>query len=258
MNNPSSNPSISDEPHLRKDHFQIDPSESRAGRDLAKSARKSPQRAEEEKVERSVWDEPGLSRELAPREKGGRLTYRQWLLKRRARVSPARSWAITGVLILAAGPWAIVGAIWGSGQTAFSLLAIIVFGPVVEELMKAAAALYVVEKKPFLYRSPVQILLSVFAGALVFAVIENLIYLNFYIPAPSPGLVRWRWTVCVALHAGCSLISAMGLMRVWRDAGRREDRPRISLAFPYFITAVIIHGAYNALAVILHAVRFQF
>ena len=184
--------------------------------------------------------------------------YAEWLVKRREGAGVARPWAVTLGLALLAGPWAVVGAFYGSGETAFSILAIVVFGPVVEEMMKVAVATYVVEKRPYLFTSRAQIMFAGLAAGVAFASIENLLYLGVYIPHPTVGMVRWRWSVCVAMHVGCSLVASLGLARVWRDAWKRLARPRLTLAYPYLVAAVVIHGTYNAFAVALWAVNFTF
>ena len=208
--------------------------------------------SEAEKVEHTVWDEPGLSHELAGQPNPAELTYAGWLDKRLSQTSAARSWGIVCLLVLLSGPWAVVGAVWGSGQTGMSVLALVVFAPLVEETMKLAAAAYVVEKRPFLFQSRFQILVCALASGLAFATLENLLYLKVYIPAPSPALSAWRWTVCTGLHTGCSLIGGLGLARIWKDLWARRGRARQPLGFPYLVTAVVIHGTYNGLAVLFH------
>ena len=96
-----------------------------------------------------------------------------------------------------------------------------------------------------------QIVICALAGGLVFAVIENFLYLHVAIKNPPEWLIYWRWTVCVALHTGCSLIAGLGLMRIWADTTVNRVRPRLSLGSPLLLTAVIIHGCYNGFAVIL-------
>jgi len=39
--------------------------------------------------------------------------------------------------------------------------------------------------------------------------------------------------------------------RVWQDLWRRLDRPRLALWFPHVVTAIVLHGLYNAFAVAL-------
>lgn len=256
MSDPSNDPSIFDEPHLRGTPQRPDPSEERAERTLAKARRRDA--TPDEKIDHTVWDEPGVSADLAGPVPDGELTYAEWLDVRRAETGFAWSWLVALGVALAAGPWAILGAFYGSGQTMFSILAICVFGPVVEEVMKTAAVMVVVEKRPFLFRHPVQVLLCAVAGAAVFACVENVLYLHVYISNPSEWLVRWRWSVCVVLHTGCTLVAAMGIMRVWRDLWRRRARPRLTLAYPYLVAAIMIHGTYNAFAVAFHYAQHRF
>jgi len=253
MKKPARDPSVSAEPHMRGGGFESDPSERRVER--KQRDRVVPG---SEKAEHSVWDEPNLSPELVGDRPPGAPSYSAWLMERRSQVGLSRSWAITALLAVVAGPWALLGAFWGAGQTVFSVLAIVVFAPVVEEMMKVAATLYVVEKRPYLLRSPVQIILCVLAGAFAFAAVENVMYLRVYLHPASRMLVRWRWTVCVAMHMGASLTAGMGLVRVWRDVWRRGDRADVGLASPWLIGAIALHGAYNAFALALGASGYRF
>lgn len=199
--------------------------------------------------DQSVWDEPALSSELAGEPPPEAQSYCNWLQEARARTSADKTWIVTVAASLLAGPWAILGAILGSLETATTrFFLIVVFGPLVEEIMKIAIPLLVVERAPHLFRRGSQILLCAFSGGLLFACIENLIYLNIYVPDPSPGLTLWRWTACVALHSFCSLLGGWGVLRIWRDTWRRMDRPRLGLAVPPLAAAAVIHGAYNGLA----------
>ena len=256
MGKQRSDPSINEEPHRRGTGYRADPSEARAERASAKARRKA--MSEDEKVEHGVWDEPGISPELAGAPPEDALTYADWLDKRRGQVLPSTSWAMTLFLAELAGPWAVLGALWGSGRTFFSIVAIVVFAPVIEETMKVAAALYVVEKKPFLFRSSLQIAVCALAGGLTFAVIENLLYIHVYTRSPSSFFIWWRWTLCTSLHVGCSFIAGLGLARIWRETWRTHTRPRLSLGYPYMLTAVVIHGLYNVLAVALHVAKVRF
>ena len=253
MTSPPTDPSLAGEPHLRGGGPRPDPSERRARKTLRPGRTPS----EDEQAEQSVWDEPGLSAELAGKPAPGAVTYAAWLEKRRAGTTAARSWRTVFLVALLSGPWAVLGAFWGSGQTVFSIVILTVFGPVVEETMKLAAASYVTEKKPFLFRSAGQIALCAFASGVCFAALENLLYFNVYIPEPSSRLVVWRWTICVTMHAGCSAIAGLGLIRIWRDTWRRRARPRLTLGAQYLGAAVVIHGSYNGLMLALHVFWFR-
>jgi hypothetical protein len=256
MTKPSRDPSIHHEPHLQGQTFSADESEAKAAEAVRRAADKE---HIDEQVSHSVWDEPALSTALNAHEPKDALTYANWLWQRRQETSIGKSWLVTIAVVLAAGPWSIVGTfITGFGNGAVSIIAITLVGPLTEEVMKTAAALWVVEKRPFLFTSRLQIMFCVMAAGLCFAVIENLLYLNVYISDPSREIVIWRWTVCVALHVGCTTISGIGLARIWKTTTNDLTPPQLSLGAPFLIAAVIIHSSYNIFAVILQNVLFSF
>jgi hypothetical protein len=242
-------PSVFAEPHLRDGHAP-DPSEAKAEAALAH------RKPADDEAEHTVWDEPGIAPELAGSPSTDDVTYARWLDRRRAETSPERSWAVTLGLMLAGGPWAVLGAMYGSGQTFSSIVAIVFVAPLVEELMKVAAALTVVERRPFLFRNPAQILLCCVGAGAAFAALENLLYTYAYIPAatgaaPTAGMLAWRWGVCTALHMGCAFIGGLGLVRIWRDVWERKARARLPLGFPCLVIAIAVHGVYNTFALII-------
>ena len=254
MNGPNDDPSIDHEPHLRGGGFMPDPSEPAASRTVDEA---NYQQSDDDRVEHTVWDEPGLSHDLAGTQPSDSLTYASWLERRMAETSAGYSWFVAAIVAMAAGPWALIGALGWGGQSVSGIVMITVFGPVMEELMKVSAALWVVEKRPFLFRSRVQIGVCVLAGAFVFAAVENVLYLNVYMPEPSELLIRWRWTICVALHMGCSLIAGLGLMSIWRPTIENRTRPQMASGAPYMVTAIIIHGVYNGLTVLLSMLEYR-
>ena len=150
------------------------------------------------------------------------------------------------------------GAASGGVAAWFGIVTVVVLGPVFEEVMKAALPLWIVEKRPYLFRSRFQIGLCMVASGLVFGAIENILYLWVYVPRSVEGLAEWRWSVCVAMHAGCSLIAGLGLMRIWSRSMADRTPPRTALGAPYILTAVVIHATYNAMAVLLDAVDYRF
>ena len=180
MSRPSHNRSIEEEPHLRSVVHEVDPTEAKAERLLAGEATRA---NIDDVVQHTVWDEPALSAALVGPADGPRLTYAEWLDWRIATTPVARTWLVTLAIVLAAGPWGVLGALFESMTAgAWGLIAVTVIAPVVEETMKVAIALWVIEKRPYLFRMPVQILLCALAGGLAFAFIENLMYLNVTIP----------------------------------------------------------------------------
>lgn len=205
----------------------------------------------------SVWDEPGIKDSVqrppdAP-------TYASWYGERLARTSIMHSWLVVIGLAIIGGPFAILGAIssFNSG-TMVGLLAVVVVGPMLEEFLKAGATMITLERHPYLFRYVWQIPLAVAGSALGFATVENLLYLGLYIDQPSASIVLWRWTVCTALHVGCSLIAGMGLMRMLRQARVEGAPPRTAAAFPYIVAAITVHGAYNLLATLTEVILEPF
>lgn len=241
MSKPSKDPSIFNEPHLRGQPFQADPSEAVAARMRLDA------RSDVERIEQSVWDEPGVVSSLAGSPDQTE-TYAYWFQQQLTRTSWTKSWAVVFLVALAAGPWAVVGAFFNAyaGNSILGFLSLVLFGPMAEEIMKASIPLYVAEKRPYLFRSAWQIPICLAASGLAFAVIENLIYFNIYIPDPSPELQYWRWTVCVALHTGCSVIAGLGVMRMRHYTWTTLAKAPVSLAAGWLTMAVVVHGSYNA------------
>jgi RsiW-degrading membrane proteinase PrsW (M82 family) len=244
-------PSVWSEPHLQGGLFGQPPPAPAAPAAGAPSANPTLQyHPPTPQIEHSVWEEPALSPELLPQPPADALTYRRWLEDRMAATPVWRSWLVTFLLALAAGPWAVVGTfLAGSGEGAFALVVLVAVGPLIEEVMKVGAALWVVEVRPYWFRSPWQIAIGAAASGLAFAAIENLLYLQLYVPNPTPQLALWRWTVCVTLHTSCTLVAGIGLIRIWRRTMHDKTRPELSLGAPLLIAAIVLHGTYNALAV---------
>ncbi|MCA9309609.1 MAG: PrsW family intramembrane metalloprotease [Phycisphaerales bacterium] len=206
-------------------------------------------------VEHSPWDEPAIRASGAEAPEGAR-TWARWFEEKKRSMTASESCAWTALVGLAAGPWAVLGAFLGAGSLTSGLLTAVVVGPIVEELMKVAAASVVIEKRPWVFRSTAQVLGCCGMGGLAFAVIENLLYLNIYIPQPDAGIIIWRWTVCVFLHLGCALIAGLGLARVWRDVSAQRRPAELADAFRYMVIAIVVHGSYNALATVLEWTQF--
>lgn len=243
---PSGDHDIRNEPHLRAGGFRADPSEDAAAQTLAPEAARNANNPDAW-VDQSVWNEPGVEGAAAGVPV---LDYAHWLEGHRAATTPAESWGRVILLMLVAGPWAIIGAMFGRGESFGSALALILGAPVIEEMLKVAAALYVVERRPFWFISPGQIVLCGMASGFCFAAIENVLYLFVYIENPTPWLWVWRWTVCVALHVVCSLVASLGLVRAWKQVWSERRLGGLEGTVPFLVAAMIIHGVYNAFAVV--------
>ena len=245
---PQDEHSVFNEPHRIEYSRELDRSEEVAARNLEGEERSV---RSDDRVEHTVWDEPTI-RAAAVNAPSDQLTYERWLVERQTQTSGVTSWLVTLGLVLAAGPWGIVGALSagtggeGAASKSFGIVAVAVIGPLTEEITKIAALLWVTEKRPFWFKTGWQILFAGLAGGLAFAMIENLIYLNIYLERPSASLAAWRWVICSALHAGCTTLSAIGICRMWLRSMSRHERPELSVAAPWIVAAVICHGCYNA------------
>jgi len=240
--------SIENEPHLSNRSFEIDPSELAARKRIRSDSNRE---TLDDWVDHTVWDEPGLSAKLSGKAPENALTYSEWLAYRIQETHYVKTWFVTILVALAAGPLAVLTALYEGNSGGFHLVMLTIFGPLVEETGKVAIAMWVVEKRPFLLSSRFQIFLCALSGGFFFSVIENMLYLYVYVPNPPAELVFWRWTVCVGLHCGCSMIAGIGLQNVWSDSMHNLKRPDILIAAPYLMTAIVIHGIYNGSVVLL-------
>ena len=240
-------PSIRGEPHLQG-KFELDPSEAKAAERLA-----GEQAADEGSgpPDDSIWDEPALSPDLAPARDGTKNhSYANWLQERRARFSDAASWGVTLAIVLATGPWAILAAITREFSAGFSgVVAVVIIAPIVEELMKVSLPLMIVETRPYLFSSRLQILLAAIAGGAAFGLLENLIYFHFYFPGMTADQQLIRWIACLPAHTLWSLIAGIGVARMWLHCMENSRRPDMTVAAPWLITAMVLHGLFNLGAV---------
>lgn len=209
--------------------------------------------------DQSVWDEPGLSRELAGTTPEDGVTWYRWYRQQVAVTTLQQTWVVTLVTALAGGVFAIIGTLirqsTGGGGI---LLGAVIFGPTVEEVMKIGLVLWLVEKKPWLYRHGGQILICALVSGCVFAAVENVLYLQVYIDNPPASLVLWRWTICVLLHAGCSCVAGLGAWRIWQQFRQHERAPVLSDGAPFLIAAIVLHGLYNGTVTLLELSGLEF
>lgn len=201
-------------------------------------------------AERSVFDEPTYSKELGGEVPENALTYERFLSEKLDTISPFESWFFTGALVLCSGLFAVVGSFMSNTGNmgliaSVEFFAIAVLAPVIEEVMKTALLLWGVEQKPYWFRSPMQLMIVGACSGFVFAAIENVLYLTVYIDEPSLGIILWRWTVCVGLHTGTTMIATLGLVKIWRRVMRTGKFARAEIGARYLFFAILLHGIYN-------------
>ncbi len=198
-----------------------------------------------------VGDEPGLP------ESATGPTYRDHYARKRGQTTPAGRFGAMVAAVLFSGAAAVIGTFIGSPFKTFGalgFLAIVTIGPAVEEVMKIAGVLYLAERRPWLIPSWHWPIAIAAASGLVFAAIENVLYINVYFPNEGADFATLRWTVGPALHITTSVIASIGVSRMWRETHVIGVPPSVSYARPFVIAAAVIHGLYNLAAVILEAV----
>ena len=150
------------------------------------------------------------------------------------------------------GPFAVAAAMVGNSTTGVAAVALLVaVGPLIEEMVKGAGALYLAEERPWLVPAAWTLPLITVVSGLVFAAVENWWYLHVLIDDPSDALVRWRWTFGPLVHGTGSLLVGLGAARLWRETIRSGRRAPFETAQPLVIVAAAFHGAYNGLALLL-------
>jgi DNA-directed RNA polymerase subunit RPC12/RpoP len=286
MSRPEDDPSVFNEPHLRPDRPSPDPTEARADAALARERKR---REQDHRDGHSVYDEPDVfpgrpvdlieqdwscsncgynlrglptghrcpecgHRELYRPAAEGLPSYQNWLRQRVAATPRQRGWYVAVLAALCGGPWAVLAALIHTnpgGLTGYSTIIVaVVFGPAVEEVMKIAVAACIVEVRPYLFRRAEQLHIAAAGSALLFAVIENILYLTVYVPNHSLEYALWRWTVCVAMHVGCTLIATRGLVEVWRRTITEYRPAKLTLGFSALVAAIVAHAGYNAAATV--------
>lgn len=177
--------------------------------------------------------------------------WKDWYERRRAGVAAWQSWMLFALIAVFSGPLAIVGTlISGHGS---GILRSTVIGPTIEEMLKVGVLAFLVETRPYLLRGASQIRIAAVASALAFATIENLLYVFWYLDAPSQSLILWRWSVCTSLHVVATCIAAEGVVRVYSRSHRTLSRPDLSHGFRWLVAAIGLHGLYNAVVTTMEA-----
>jgi len=191
-----------------------------------------------------IWGEPALADASAAdpaRERRKAWLGEQW--------TNARPKARIGTFILLSafsGLAAVLCAIL-KASSGYGILMFVVAAPVAEEMAKTMLPLMVLEKRPWLFGSHSSIVLVGLLSGAVFASVENALYFFVYIPAAKLtfGIVLWRLIVCTAMHVGCTMLACGGLARAWSRAREACGEFKMSVALPWLVAAVVIHGVYN-------------
>jgi RsiW-degrading membrane proteinase PrsW (M82 family) len=204
--------------------------------------------SELEALRDSVAAEPALPDRSDPQQ------WTRWIEWKRNECTVLGSLSVTLLAGLLGGPFAILGAILSGQQGPGPIIYMVVFAPVIEELLKQSGMTYVLEKMPYRAFATWQFLFAGMVSGLAFGAIENLVYVGRFAAVLRPQdlaeMATFRWAVCTPLHVVCATIASLGLVRVWKKQlanGRPAD---LAAAFPFFIAAMVLHGLYNSWAVL--------
>lgn len=193
----------------------------------------------------ALGDEPAL----AHLDDSGLPTYQSIYRDRRAQTPRSKMVRAAVLAAFLSGPFAILGALFGTGGALSAIVLVVIFAPLVEEMLKVTGVLYLTEVRPWLVPSAAALVVIAVCSGLVFAAIENVFYLGVIIEEPSPEIVRWRWIFGPMVHGTGSLLAGIGVARMWHSLDGHGKRPDFKVAFPWIITAAVLHGGYNAFAV---------
>ncbi|HKY78133.1 MAG TPA: PrsW family glutamic-type intramembrane protease [Acidimicrobiia bacterium] len=176
----------------------------------------------------------------------------QTVWERRNATSHGRRWTAVLAVAVASGPFAIAAAmVENSFSGAALVLLLVAVGPLIEEMVKGAGALFLAEQRPWLVPAAWTLPVLTCLSGLVFASIENWWYLAVLIDDPSRQIIQWRWIFGPLVHGVGSLIVGFGAARLWRQAMTTGRRAAFDVAQPYIVTAAVFHGLYNGLALLL-------
>lgn len=231
--------SIHHEPTFQGGRHAPDPSEARTG--------PTDQREKVDNLRDSVTQEP----HLVGTEGDG--LFREWLDQRKTETTWFSNLWTTLLAGVVGGPFALIGAMFSGQQGAYGVLYIVLIGPIIEELLKQSGMIYLVERKPYRVSASWQFFLAACISAIIFASVENMMYVARYSVAIEDPVrfAAFRWKVCTVLHVCCAMIAALGVRRVWRKQVESGQPADLSHGFPFIITAITVHGVYNTCAMVL-------
>ena len=166
------------------------------------------------------------------------------------KINETRHWGTLAGLVLLSGLFAIVAAILKQFTIGLpTLLSAVAVAPPTEEILKVAIPIMVLEHRAKWIKQGRDLFLFALSSALVFAVVENLLYSFVYLKDPSSKILLWRWTACTAMHMVASGLSGVGLVRAYNRGLREEAPSRFIWEWPWLAGAIVVHIAYNAAAI---------
>jgi len=161
-------------------------------------------------------------------------------------------WRILAFLIAAlGGVLGVLGAIIQELSQGFLLVAFVA-APMIEEVMKPSGVYILLARWPKVLTSRIYTALLAAVGGLSFAVVENIIYLQFYFPEHTQTLVVFRYSACLTMHVVCSFILGFGINQKLL-ASVRGEIPLLQGNKKFFVISMIIHSLFNIMAVLVQS-----
>jgi len=161
-------------------------------------------------------------------------------------------WRILAFLIAAlGGVLGVLGAIIQELSQGFLLVAFVA-APMIEEVMKPSGVYILLARWPKVLTSRIYTALLAAVGGLSFAVVENIIYLQFYFPEHTQTLVVFRYSACLTMHVVCSFILGFGINQKLL-ASVRGEIPLLQGNKKFFVIPMIIHSLFNIMAVLVQS-----
>lgn len=244
---PSTDPSVFEEPWLKDDQVVRMTDRPLDSNLIPKS----------DDPEKSVWDEPGIASALTGDMPADAVTWFRWYEANAQRTSFLTSWQVTLAAAITSGLFASLTVLMMQLHVQSRITVTILLLPIFQELMKIVIPIWICEKRPWLFQSPVQIIFCGVVSALMVATAANVFLISVVFKNAPAWIVLWRLVVCPALQVFCSLIASIGLIRVWRGVQTRRGMPQLYDGARWITAAMLIHGVYNAAALMLGEILIQ-
>jgi RsiW-degrading membrane proteinase PrsW (M82 family) len=151
---------------------------------------------------------------------------------------------------LSGGALGIGGSFFGELQAGGALLLIFLGAPIIEEAFKPVGLFLALVRWPQALGSRMYRALLCAGAAVVFGLIESVVYVYVYAPDHPDWYPLFRFTVPVMLHAAASFTVGLGIDRrlpEWVNHGTRLPKRTRN----FYLAGVGIHAVYNTGATVL-------
>jgi RsiW-degrading membrane proteinase PrsW (M82 family) len=165
-------------------------------------------------------------------------------------VTTVRNHLLAVALALLGGVFGIMGAFVQELRAGGFLLLPFVGAPVIEESLKPLGVYLLLARWPRVLRGQLHIALLAALAGLTFGAVESTLYVTLYVGDHPDWFLIYRFTAPLLMHSVASMIVGFGIDRRLVDwAAGRGPFPRRSRNA--YITAMVLHGLFNVMAVAL-------